>query len=186
MLNLIENVVEDQIIDLILDKKIGAIYQGQSECGPRALGNRSIIFDPRILDGKDLVNIVKKRESFRPFAATVLEEESHNWFDMIGLKSSPFMTYSLDIKEDKKDIVPAIIHVDGTCRIQTINKFQNEEYYNLIKSFYMKTGVPMLLNTSFNLAGEPIVETVEDALRTLHLSKIDYVYFAELKMLVSK
>lgn len=186
MFNLIEDVVEDQIVDLILGKKIGAIHQGKSESGPRALGNRSIIFDPRIPDGKEIVNIVKKRESFRPFAATILEEESSNWFDMIGLSSSPFMTYSLDIRKEKENIVPAIVHVDGTCRIQTINKLQNKNYYNLIHCFFERTNVPMLLNTSFNLAGEPIVETVEDAIRTLHLSKMDYVYFAELKMLVTK
>lgn len=186
MLNLIENITEDKIVDLIIDRKIGAIHQGKSECGPRALGNRSIIFDPRVPNGKDIVNTIKKRESFRPFAATVLEEYSNQWFDMIGLDSSPFMTYSLDVKKDKENIVPAIVHVDGTCRIQTINRLQNEEYYNLIKCFYERTNVPMLLNTSFNLAKEPIVETVEDAMRTLHNSDLDYVYFAELKMLVLK
>ncbi len=94
--------------------------------------------------------------------------------------------FSFNIIEDKKDQVPAVVHVDGTCRIQTVNENNNINYYNLIKSFYKKTDVPMLLNTSFNLAGEPIVETVEDSIRTLTNSKLDYLYFPELKMVVLK
>jgi carbamoyltransferase len=186
MLKILDNVSTEYVVELILSKKIGAIYQGQSECGPRALGNRSIIFDPRIPNGKDIVNTVKCRENFRPFAASVLEEEVSNWFEMFGISSSPFMTFSFNIIEDKKDQVPAVVHVDGTCRIQTVNENNNINYYNLIKSFYKKTDVPMLLNTSFNLAGEPIVETVEDSIRTLTNSKLDYLYFPELKMVVLK
>ncbi len=143
-------------------------------------------FDPRIPNGKDIVNTVKCRENFRPFAASVLEEEVSNWFEMFGIFSSPFMTFSFNIIEEKKDQVPAVVHVDGTCRIQTVNEGNNKNYYNLIKSFYKKTDVPMLLNTSFNLAGEPIVETVEDSIRTLTNSKLDYLYFPELKMVVLK
>jgi carbamoyltransferase len=177
---------KDIVKDYILNQKLGAIYQGKSECGPRALGNRSIIFDPRISNGKEIVNRVKKRERFRPFAATVLEEESHKWFDMIGITSSPFMTFAFNILEHKKDQVPSIVHVDNTCRIQTINEKQNKIYYNLIKTFFEFTGVPMLLNTSFNLAGNPMVEDVTDAIETLYKSELDYVYFPELNLLVSK
>lgn len=186
MLKIIDNISDDYIVDLILDKKIGSIFQGKSESGPRALGNRSIIFDPRVVDGKEIVNKVKCREQFRPFAASILEEEVSNWFEMFGIESSPFMTFSFNIISSKSSKVPSIVHVDGTCRIQTVNKIENRNYYNLIKCFYSKTDVPMLLNTSFNLAGEPIVETVEDAIRTLVNSKLDYVYFPELKMAVIK
>lgn len=186
MLKIVDNVSAEYVVELILSKKIGAIYQGQSECGPRALGNRSIIFDPRVSNGKEIVNTVKCREEFRPFAASVLEEEVSNWFEMFGISSSPFMTFSFNILKQKEHQVPAIVHVDGTCRIQTVNENNNKNYYNLIKSFYKKTDVPMLLNTSFNLAGEPIVETVEDSIRTLGNSKLDYLYFPELEMVVLK
>lgn len=186
MIKILENVSDDVVVDYIIDQKIGAIYQGQSECGPRALGNRSIIFDPRVSNGKDVVNTVKMRESFRPFAASVLEEEVSEWFETFGISSSPFMTFSFNVLKNKEDKVPAIVHVDGTCRIQTVNKIQNINYYNLIKEFYNRTKVPMLLNTSFNIAGDPIVETVSDAIKTLTKSKMNYVYFPELKMVVLK
>lgn len=174
------------VVDLLLSKKIGAIHQGRSEVGPRALGNRSIIFDPRIKNGKDIVNTVKKRESFRPFAGSILEEYSGEWFDMIGLKSSPFMTFNLRVNQSKKDIIPSIIHVDGTCRIQTVNKKCNYHYYNLIHEFYNNTKVPILLNTSFNLSNQPIVESVADAIGTLAYSEMDYVYFPDVKIVVVK
>lgn len=180
------DITYDDVVELILDKKIGAIHQGRSEVGPRALGNRSIIFDPRIPNGKDIVNTVKKRESFRPFAGSVLEEHADIWFDMIGLKSSPYMTFNLRVKEKMQEYIPAIIHVDGTCRIQTVNKRENFHYYNLIKTFHTNTKVPILLNTSFNLAGDAMVETPEQAIETLYKSELYYVYFADFNMLVIK
>lgn len=180
------DVTYDDVVELILDKKIGAIHQGRSEVGPRALGNRSILFDPRIPNGKDIVNTVKKRESFRPFAGSVLEEHAGRWFDMIGLKSSPYMTFNLRVKENMQDYIPAITHVDGTCRIQTVNKEENFHYYNLIKTFYINTKVPILLNTSFNLAGDPIVETVKQAMTSLEKSDLYYIYFPDVDMLVVK
>lgn len=175
-----------QVVNLILDKKIGAIHQGRSEIGQRALGNRSIIFDPTVPNGKDIINRVKNREKFRPFAGSILEEHSDEWFDMIGLKRSPFMTYNLRVKQDKKNIIPSIIHVDETCRIQTVSKEHNYHYYNLIHEFYNKTRVPILLNTSFNLSNQPIVETVKDAIKTLAGSEMSYVYFPDVQMMVIK
>ena len=176
----------EDVVERILDKQIGAIHQGRSEVGPRALGNRSIIFDPRVSDGKDIVNTVKKRESFRPFAGSVLEEHASEWFDMIGLERSPFMTFNLKVIKDRIEYIPAIVHVDNTCRIQTVNQNDNYHYYNLIKTFYNHTKVPILLNTSFNLSRQAIVEYPEQAIKTLKDSEMNYVYFPDVKMLVVK
>jgi len=171
----------NDISDILISGKVVAIYQGQSEGGPRALGNRSILFDPRNPNAKDIINNIKHREWFRPFAGTILLEYVHDYFDMRGLRESPFMMYAVKVISDK---IPGITHVDNTCRIQTITKKQNLHYYNLIESFYKKTAVPILFNTSFNLAGECIVETPEDAIRTLNNSKIDYLYFPEKQIIM--
>lgn len=167
------------VIDLIEQGKAVAIFQGRSEQGPRALGNRSLLFDPRVKDGRKIMNKIKGRELFRPFAATVMLEHVHDWFDMRGLKESPFMMFAVDALEKVWDIIPAVLHVDNTCRIQTLTEEQNPKYYELIKEFYNRTGIPMLLNTSFNLGGDTICETVDDVVDTLKRSAIDYVYFAE-------
>ena len=172
------------VAKLIVDGNIVAICQGRSEAGPRALGNRSILFDPRVKNGKDIVNTVKKREYFRPFAGTVLLEHASDWFDMDKLKETPYMMYAVDVLENKRDLIPAITHVDGTCRIQTLRKEQNENYYNLIEEFYRLTEVPILFNTSFNLAGDTIVETIDDAFKTLRESQIEYMYLPEIKKLI--
>ena len=174
------------IIDLIVDGNIVAMYQGRSEAGPRALGNRSILFDPRVKDGKDIVNRIKRREWYRPFAGTILKDHVHEWFDMRGMDESPFMMYAVDAKEHTKNIVPAIIHVDGTCRIQTVTEEQNLHYFKLIEEFYKRTEVPILFNTSFNLAGDPLVETIDDALDTLRRSEIKYLYLPERNELIWK
>ena len=173
------------MIDLITDRNIVTVFQGRSENGPRALGNRSILYDPTDPNGKDHVNIVKRREYFRPFAGTILAEHAHDWFEMRTLKESPHMMYAMDCKPGVKEKIPSIIHVDGTCRIQTVTREQNEHYYNLIEKFYERTGVPIIFNTSFNLGGEPLVETLDDAVRTLANSDIEYMYLPELKILVS-
>jgi carbamoyltransferase len=182
----IVSVTYQDIADLISKKNIVAIYQGKSEAGPRALGNRSILYDPRDPNGKDQINTVKNREWFRPFAGSVLEEHVDEWFDLRGLKSSPFMMYAVNVLENKQIEIPAVTHVDGTCRVQTVNKQQNFHYYNLIKEFYNITGVPILFNTSFNLAGDCIVETIDDAFTTLRDSEINYLYLPEFKCLISK
>ena len=167
-------------------RKVIAIFQGRSEAGPRALGNRSILYDPRDPMGKDRVNKIKHREAFRPFAGTVLKEHANKYFDMAGLDQSPFMTFAVDMREDWVDNLPAINHVDNTCRVQTVTREQNQHFYDLITEFEKITSLPILLNTSFNLAGEPMVETPEDAIRTLENSELDYIYFPEIGILRGK
>jgi carbamoyltransferase len=182
----IKKITYKEVAKLLTQNKVIALYQGRSEQGPRALGNRSILFNPRNKKGKDVVNKIKNREFFRPFAGTILHEHMNDYFDMAGLEESPFMCYAVNVKEKKIKEIPAITHVDKTCRIQTLKKNFNLHFYNLIKNFYKLTGTPILLNTSFNLAGEPLVETIEDALLTFHNSKIDYLYLPELKTIVYK
>lgn len=174
----------EEVAKLISQKNIVAIFQGASESGPRALGNRSILYDPRDSNGKDHVNAIKKREWFRPFAGTVLDKHASEWFDLKNLKCSPFMMYAVDVNPNKKHLIPAILHVDDTCRIQTLDRDINPKYYDLIENFYSITGVPILFNTSFNLAGDCIVETIDDALRTLYNSKINYLYLADYNLLI--
>jgi carbamoyltransferase len=124
------------VAELLKDGNIVALYQGSAESGPRALGNRSILFDPSIFNGKEIVNTVKGREWFRPFAASVLEHKASEWFHMKSLTSSPFMMYAVQCKEEKKKIIPSVVHVDGTCRIQTVNEQQNKNFYDVINEFY--------------------------------------------------
>jgi carbamoyltransferase len=128
--------------------------------------------------------LVKQRESFRPFAASVMLEHVHDWFDMQGLEESPFMMFAVDVIKDKQDLIPCVTHVDGTCRIQTVTEKQNLNFYNLINEFYKLTSVPMLFNTSFNLAGEVIVETKEEAIDVIKRSKIEYLYLPEKQTLI--
>ena len=174
----------DKVIDLITNKNIVSMFQGKSENGPRALGNRSILYDPTDPNGKDHVNRIKRREYFRPFAGTILAEHAHDWFDMRGLEESPHMMYAMDCQPGVEEKIPSIIHVDGTCRIQTVTREQNKHYYDLIETFYKKTGVPIIFNTSFNLGGEPLVETLDDAVRTLQSSEIEYCYLPEYGKLI--
>ena len=181
----IKDAENKDIIELLTTKNIVALFQGRSESGPRALGNRSLLFDPSYEDGKDHVNKVKRREYFRPFAGSILHEHAHEWFDMRGLEQSPHMMYAMNCQEGIAEKIPSIIHIDGTCRIQTVKQEQNPNYYNLIKDFYDKTGLPILFNTSFNLGGEPLVETLDDAVRTLYDSDIEYLYLPEYKKLIS-
>jgi carbamoyltransferase len=172
------------IIKLLREKNIVTLFQGRSESGPRALGNRSILFDPTFEDGKDFVNRVKRREYFRPFAGSILHEHAHEWFDMQGLEQSPHMMYAMNCQDGVAEKIPSIIHIDGTCRIQTVKRDQNPHYYDLISEFYKETGIPILFNTSFNLGGEPLVETLDDAVRTLANSDMEYLYLPEYKKLV--
>ena len=181
----IKDAENKDVIELLTNKNIVAMFQGRSESGPRALGNRSLLFDPSYEDGKDHVNKVKRREYFRPFAGSILHEHAHEWFDMRGLEETPHMMYAMNCQPGIAEKIPSIIHVDGTCRIQTVKEEQNKNYYNLIKDFYNETGLPILFNTSFNLGGEPLVETLDDAIRTLYDSDIEYLYLPEYKKLIS-
>ena len=167
------------VIDVIQKGKAVALFQGRSEQGPRALGNRSLLFDPTIPDARLQVNKIKQREPFRPFAATVLAEHVHDWFDLRGMDETPFMMYAVNVLEHQRDKISGVIHVDGTCRIQTITKEQNENYYNIIKEFYNRTGVPMLFNTSLNLSGDTMAETIKDAEYIIDNSSVDYLYLPD-------
>lgn len=179
-----KTVCYSDVAKLISQHNIVAVYQGRSEAGPRALGNRSIVYDPRDPNGKDFVNTVKHREWFRPFAGSILHKETNSWFDMRGLEESPFMMYAVNVLQPEK--IPAITHVDGTCRVQTVKKSQNLHYYNLISAFNDLTGVPILFNTSFNLAGDCIAETIDDALHVIRNSDIRYLYLPEFELLITK
>jgi carbamoyltransferase len=165
--------------ELLVDGKIIAWFSGPSELGPRALGQRSILCDPRQPDAKEKLNArVKHREGFRPFAPVIPLEETANWFDVDNVDpSSPFMLRVMDFKADKRDLVPAVVHVDGTGRVQTVTRAVNGPYYELVREFGARTGVPILLNTSLNVMGEPIVETPEDALWCLLLTQLDACVF---------
>ena len=170
----------DECLDLIIDEQqIVAIFQGEGEWGPRALGNRSIMFDPRHPEAKQIVNQVKKRESYRPFAGSVMLEHAHEYFEMLQLKESPWMSFAIKAKDIAYEKVPSLVHADGTCRIQTVTEEQNPNYYNLIIGFYERTGVPMIFNTSFNLGGDALVETIFDAIDTCNRSEINQLYVPE-------
>ena len=163
-----EKVDYTEIAQSIADGKIIGWFQGKSESGNRALGNRSILADPRNPKIKSIINdTIKLREDFRPFAPAVLEEHYKEYFDTNS--PSPYMSRICKVKTDK---VPGITHVDNTARIQTVNKQFNEKFYNIINEFYKITGIPMLLNTSFNCQ-EPIVETPEEAIRTFKKTSLD-------------
>jgi carbamoyltransferase len=163
-----EEVNIKEIAQSIANGKIVGWFQGKSESGNRALGNRSILADPRRKDIKDVINdTIKNREDFRPFAPAVLEEHYKEYFDTNS--PSPYMSRICKVKSNK---VPGITHADNTARIQTVNKKFNEKFYNLINEFYKITGIPMLLNTSFN-CHEPIVETPEDAIKTFKKTDLD-------------
>ena len=161
----------NEIAKYISEGKVIGYFQGKSEYGPRALGNRSILADARNPLMRDYINKkIKHREMFRPFAPAILEEKSKEYFE---LEYSPFMLQVSKSKKRKK--IPSAIHVDGTARVQTVNKKQNKNFYDLINEFYKITNVPVILNTSFNDAGEPLVETPLDALICFLKTDIDYL-----------
>ena len=167
--------VLDETVKLLCQGKIIGWFQGGSELGPRALGQRSILCDPRGGDMKDRVNAtVKFREGFRPFAPVILHEKLKEWFETYGENDeSPYMLRVLRFREECAKRVPAVVHVDGTGRVQTVKREANGRLYRLLQKFYDRTGVPILLNTSFNTAGEPIVETPGDALCCLLFTGMD-------------
>ncbi len=169
---------EDELLvntaKLIADGNVIGWFQGRMELGPRALGARSILADPRRPDMQDILNSkVKHREGFRPFAPSVLEEYASEYFDCD--RPSPYMLFVVDVKKDKQKAIPAITHVDGTARFQTVNKHQSPRYWKLIKKFQELTSVPVVVNTSFNVMGEPIVCTPREAFTCFESTGIDYL-----------
>jgi carbamoyltransferase len=174
-----EEMERDELLETAAEKisegNVVSIYQGGLEWGPRALGNRSILADPRREEMIDVVNKkVKFREEFRPFAPTVLQEHASDYFDVEG--ESPYMLFVFDVHEDKQQEIPAVTHVNGTSRIQTLKERTNPFYHELIDKFYDKTGVPVVLNTSFNLKRMPIVNTPEEAyVNCFKESGIDFI-----------
>ena len=160
---------------LLSEGNVFGWFQGRSEFGPRALGNRSIIADPRTAAMKEKLNKrVKHRQAFRPFAPVVLAERASDVFECDG-RDSPYMLLAERVRPEWREKIPAVTHVDGTARVQTIRRDQNERLYRLIEEFDKLTGVPVLLNTSFNVKGEPIVETPEDAINCFLTTGIDYL-----------
>lgn len=160
--------------ELIARNKILGWHQGRSEAGARALGNRSILASCASTEMRDLVNArIKYREEFRPFAPAVLQDAAGDWFKTAGKPDYPYMTFTLDAVPEKAKDIAAVVHVDGTARVQSVRSSSNEIYYELIRSYGQKTGVPVILNTSFNLKGQPIVETPRDALMTFYGCGLD-------------
>ena len=149
-----------QIVDGILKDGIVAVAIGRAEYGPRALGNRSILADPRDKDIKYKVNLIKQREPFRPFAPVVLADHAHKWFDMDF--ESPYMQYTVKCLQPEK--IPSVVHADGTSRVQTVTRQQHPGLYRSINKFYLKTGVPLLLNTSLNIKGQPLLNDKQDTI----------------------
>ena len=175
---------DDYVVQTMINKKIISVFGGGSESGRRALGNRSILADPTHAETKDIVNErVKHRQWFRPFAPSVLRDYVKDWF--VHDADSPYMNLAMKFKEGMSEKVPAVVHFDDTARLQTVSKEDNEWYYNFIDKFRERTGVPIVLNTSFN-DREPIVETPEHALDCFLRTNIDYLYFRDYGILVSK
>lgn len=161
----------DYVTDQIIDAKVIGWYQGRAEFGPRALGHRSIIADPRRNDAKEILNLkIKRRESFRPFAPSILKDKVVDYFEVVD--DVPFMEKVFKIKTEMQQLIPAVTHVDGTGRLQTVDENYEPLYYKLINAFYKKTNVPILLNTSFN-ENEPIVNKPEEALDCYLRTKMD-------------
>jgi carbamoyltransferase len=172
------------IAEMIMSNKSVAIFHGLAEAGPRALGHRSILFNPMNKDAKKIINKIKKREWYRPFAASVLEEDANQYFDM-KKSISPFMTISFPALEKTKSLLPGIVHVDGTCRVQTVGK-EIPVFYQLLQEIKLISGHGVVLNTSFNLAGEPLVETPLDAIKTLQNSELDVLWFPDIGRAILK
>lgn len=172
-----ESAVLDQTVDALESGKVVGWYQGRFEWGPRALGNRSILADPRREEMKDVVNTkIKFREPYRPFAPSTLAESAEIYFDLpdaVNQNPARFMLLVSDVRDDKREDVPAVTHVDGSARVQTVFSETNPKYYELIRRFGEATGVPVVLNTSFNLRGEPIVTTPANAYSTFMRSEMD-------------
>ena len=174
-----DGAVCDKAAELLAQGKIIGWVQGRAEYGPRALGNRSILADPRSAGIKDEINSrVKFREEFRPFAPSILHEFGPEYFE--NYQESPYMERTLIFKEAVRDKVPGVVHANGTGRLQSVKKEYNERYWNLINAFYQRTGVPVVLNTSFNIMGKPIIHSVEDAVAVFYTTGLDALIIGDL------
>jgi carbamoyltransferase len=179
-------VVEDpssRAAEDLVDGKILGWFQGRMEFGQRALGSRSILLDPRRKDGKDVVNAaIKFREAFRPFAPAILASKVHEWFECAPGTKVPFMERVFQFRPEKRELVPAVVHADGSGRLQTVERDLSPRYHDLIVAFEKLTGVPIILNTSFNLNGEPIVCSPEDAIRTFYTCALEALYLGNVRI----
>jgi carbamoyltransferase len=165
--------------ELLADGCIIGWIQGAAEFGPRALGNRSILADARRQDAKEVLNArVKFREEFRPFAPAILHEHGPRFFE--DYQESPYMERTLRFRPEVKDIVPGAVHEDGTGRLQTVKREWNPPYHALLEHYYRLTGVPLVINTSFNIMGKPISHSVEDVLGVFYTSGLDAVFIDDL------
>ena len=168
----------NKTLSLILKNKAVGFFQGRSETGPRALGNRSILMSPLKEKNRYILNKkIKLREEFRPFAPIVLKENVADFFEFEG--ESPYMLYACKVKKNKKNLIPAVVHLDDTARIQTVTSKENPRIYKLIKKFKKKTKIPILINTSFNIKNEPIVETPDNALNCFLNTNIDALFLED-------
>ena len=168
----LEDNIEQKSAHLLAAGKVIGWVQGRIEFGPRALGSRSIVADPRTPQIKDKINlVVKERHPFRPFAPAVLQEDAPDYFDLPF--RSPFMMFVCKVRPEKRDKIPAVVHIDGSSRVQTVSSITNPRFYNLINEFKKITNVGVVLNTSFNVRGEPIVCTPKDAIRCFYTSGLD-------------
>ncbi len=187
--NLPENVTrrratDAMVVDILADGKIVSVFNSRSESGRRALGNRSILADPRSPEMKDRVNLkVKHRQWFRPFAPSILADHVEEWFE--SPQNSPYMQFVIPFKEAAKSRVPAVVHFDGTARLQTVHQNDNPWYYGFIKMWHEKSGVPIVLNTSFN-DREPICENPKHAVDCFLGTDIDFLYFPEFEIILEK
>lgn len=162
----------EEVAALLADGKLVGWVQGRAEFGPRALGNRSLLADPRQADMKEIINArVKFREAFRPFAPSILDEHGQDWF--LDYRTAPFMERTQVWRPEVRESVPAVVHADGTGRVQSVQRASNERFWALLTAFHARTGVPVLLNTSLNVMGKPIVHSVQDALGVFFTSGID-------------
>lgn len=172
----------DEAVKLLIENKVIGWFQGQMEFGPRALGNRSILANPATPNVQHIVNHkVKFREGFRPFGASVLAEDFHRYFDA-KCDDAPYMTKVFAIKPEYQQLLAGVTHVDGTCRVQTVSRAQNELYYNLLNEFKKQSGFGVLLNTSFNLNHEPIVNTPREAIASFFASGLDTLFVGNFKI----
>jgi carbamoyltransferase len=168
---------------LIADGKVIAWYRGRMEYGPRALGNRSILADPGHPEMRDRINaMVKKREAFRPFAPAVSLEQVHTWFEVAPGTSAPYMISVVDVRPEHRAALPAITHVNGSARVQTVSATDNPDFHRLLKAVGKTTGREMVLNTSFNVKGQPIVNTPREAIETFLGTGIDFLFLEDIRL----